>query len=65
MPLGLPSRIKYINVSRRPKRYFVKRADGALEEIFCIHLVHPDRRIAEALSMRWHQDTRSDVHASS
>lgn len=58
MPLGLPSSVKYIDRSRRPKRVFIKRADGSLEEVFRVHLVDPrqGRSPAEERALRWDQD---------
>lgn len=55
--LGLPSSVKYVDRSKRPKRIFVKREDGTLEDLFQIHIVDPERQAAEARALRWDQDS--------
>lgn len=54
--LGLPSSVRYIDRSKRPKRVFVKREDGTLEDLFEIHVVDPKREATEARSLYWDQD---------
>jgi len=57
MSLGLPSSVKYIDRSRRPKRVFIKKEDGTLEDIFCIYFVHPRQDAASKRAMHWDQDS--------
>lgn len=39
--LGFPSSVRYIDRSKRPKRVFIKREDGTLEDLFQIYIVDP------------------------
>lgn len=59
---AFPSSVKYINRRRRPKRVFIKREDGTLEDLFQIYIVDPDHRPAEACALLWDQDAGSDDH---
>jgi hypothetical protein len=54
--LGLPYSVKYIDRSKRPKRIFVKREDGTLEDLFQIHVVDSQHQAAEESTVHWDQD---------
>lgn len=56
MSLGLPSSVKYVDRSKRPKRVFIKREDGTLEDLFQIHIVDPQRQAAKVRALFWDQD---------
>jgi hypothetical protein len=65
MTLGLPSSVKYIDRSNRPKRNFIKREDGTLHETPSTpYTDDPAQRLAEERAVRWHQDTGSNPDAS-
>lgn len=61
--LGLPSSVKYIDRSKRPKRIFIKQKDGTLEDIFQIYFVHSDQQSTSQNPLCWYQDKRSNVYA--
>lgn len=56
MSLAFPGRVKYIDRSKRPKRIFIQREDGTLEDLFQIHVVDSQRQVAETRALRWDQD---------
>lgn len=64
--LGFPASVRYIDRKERPKRVFIKRSDGILEEVFQIHTFDPrqGRSLAEANALRWNQDQRSNPDSS-
>jgi hypothetical protein len=63
VPLGLPSSVKYIDRSRRPKRNFVKREDGTLRETQPTpYADDPEQRASKESSLCWDQDAGSDDH---
>lgn len=64
--LGLPSSVRYINRQNRPKRIFIKREDGTLEDLFQIHVYDPRQAqgTSEACVVRWSDDQGSDIDRS-
>lgn len=60
--LGLPSSVRYIDRSKRPKRVFAKREDGTLAELFQIYYVHSgqEQNASKADALRWYQDAGGD-----